>query len=117
MTEDLEQRRRLLRLLFAAAVVAIAVVRLRHCSELTVNTADLVRHLLYGLLVEFWYVLVFPTMVLPIAEARARRTLLLLWPLLDVRSLIQLVVGPFGYVSPDLAMPNALAPYVLPPGL
>ncbi len=67
--------------------------------------------------VEFWYVLVFPTLVLPIADPRVRRALLLAWPLLDVRSFVQLITGPFGYVGPDLGMPNALAPYTLPAGL
>lgn len=67
--------------------------------------------------VEFWYVAVFPTLVLPVAEPRARRALLLLWPLLDIRSLIQLVLGPFGYIGPDLGMPSAFDPYMLPPGL
>jgi len=67
--------------------------------------------------VEFWYVAVFPTLVLPVAEPRARRALLLLWPLLDVRSLIQLLIGPFGYIGPDLGMPSAFDPYTLPPGL
>ena len=51
MSEVDERRQRLLRLGFAAAVIAVAVLRLRHCSELTANTADIVRHLLYGLLV------------------------------------------------------------------
>ncbi len=51
MNEPDERRARLLRLAFGGAVVAVAAIRLRHCSELTANTADLVRHLLYGLLV------------------------------------------------------------------
>jgi hypothetical protein len=67
--------------------------------------------------VEFWYVVVFPTLVLPVAEPRARKALLLLWPLLDLRSAVQLILGPFGYIGPDLGMPSAFDPYLLPPGL
>lgn len=54
-------------------------------------------------LAQFWYFLLFPAFVMPAGEEDgvldARWWLVALTPLLDVRSMIELVVGPFGWVE------------------
>ena len=67
--------------------------------------------------VQFWYLMVFPSMVCAVPDPRARRALLLAWPLLDLRSLLQILFGAFGNIGPDLGKADAMLPYVLPPGL
>jgi len=47
---------------------------------------------------QFWYVLLFPAFVAPIPDQAVRAWLVGVTPLMDVRSLIQLVSGPFGFV-------------------
>lgn len=50
---------------------------------------------------QFWYLLVLPALMVPVAEPKARRLLLLSLPLLDLRSLVQIVFGPFGFQIGD----------------
>ncbi len=45
---------------------------------------------------QFWYMLTVIPLVLTISEERFRNTLFFLTPLLDIRSLAQIFVGPFG---------------------
>jgi hypothetical protein len=46
--------------------------------------------------VQFWYFVFLPALLVPIPESRARFGLIAACPLLDVRSALQLVFGPFG---------------------
>lgn len=52
-------------------------------------------------LAQFWYLLVFPALVTPVRERESglgpRWWLVALAPLLDLRSLVELVAGPFGW--------------------
>ncbi len=48
-------------------------------------------------LAQFWYILLFPAFVAPIPEKKVRFWLIALTPLLDVRSLLELLTGPFGW--------------------
>ncbi len=48
-------------------------------------------------LAQFWYVLLLPAFLAPIPERRTRFWLVALTPLLDVRSLLELLGGPFGW--------------------
>ncbi|MGH7290250.1 MAG: FtsW/RodA/SpoVE family cell cycle protein, partial [Myxococcota bacterium] len=46
--------------------------------------------------VQFWYFVYLPALLVPIPEAAARFGLIAACPLLDVRSALELVFGPFG---------------------
>lgn len=59
---------------------------------------------------QFWYVLLFPAFVAPIPERGVRAWLVAATPLMDVRSLIQLVWGPFGFVVGIAARDSLRAP-------
>ena len=48
-----------------------------------------------------WYMMVIPTLLLPIREKRVRFFAFLLAPLLEITSLVQIVAGPFGFVVND----------------
>lgn len=54
-----------------------------------------------SMLAQFWYFLQLPAFVLPLQERRLRFWLIALTPLLDVYSLAQMVVGPFGWTMGD----------------
>jgi hypothetical protein len=49
--------------------------------------------------VQFWYLTVLPSLLLPICERRARLLLYATLPLLDVRTFLQIVAGPIGYTN------------------
>jgi len=48
-------------------------------------------------LAQFWYILLFPAFVAPIPDRAVRDWLVVMTPLMDVRSLVQIVWGPFGF--------------------
>lgn len=54
-----------------------------------------------SLLGQFWYFLQLPAFLLPLQERRLRFWLIALTPLLDVYSLAQILVGPFGWTMGD----------------
>ena len=54
-----------------------------------------------SMLGQFWYFLQLPAFLLPLREHRLRFWLIALTPLLDVYSLVQLIVGPFGWTMQD----------------
>ena len=65
---------------------------------------------------QFWYLLVLPALIMPI-EHRSRVLLFAALPLLDLRSLVQIVFGPFGYqVGDHFGSLTALTPlFIAPP--
>ena len=50
---------------------------------------------------QFWYMALFQPFLLPIRNKKLRFLLFLLTPLLDIRSTLQILLGPFGFVGPD----------------
>ncbi len=48
---------------------------------------------------QFWYILLMPAFLAPIPDRKVRAGLILATPLLDVRSSIQLLLGPFGWIA------------------
>jgi hypothetical protein len=46
--------------------------------------------------VQFWYMVALPPLLLPIADTRLRRALFILAPLLDVYSISEMILGPWG---------------------
>lgn len=68
-----------------------------------------------SLLAQFWYFLMFPAFVLPLQERRLRFWLIALTPLLDVYSLAQIIVGPFGWTMSEYwAGFDGFRPFLLP---
>lgn len=63
--------------------------------------------------VQFWYVALWPTFVLPVSDRRARLALLLLWPLLDVTSILALLGRPIG--TPASPFYQYMNPFAAPP--
>lgn len=49
---------------------------------------------------QFWYLLALPPFLLTITDVRLRNGLFLALPLLDIRALMQVVIGPFGWAMP-----------------
>lgn len=50
---------------------------------------------------QFWYLVLLPSFLAPIGNVRARASLFLLLPLVEPRSVIEMISGPFGYVVPS----------------
>ncbi len=65
---------------------------------------------------QFWYLLVLPALMMPI-KGRRRVWLFAALPLLDLRSMVQIVLGPFGYqVGDHFGSLTALTPlFIAPP--
>lgn len=66
---------------------------------------------------QFWYLLVLPAFIMPIA-GRSRILLFAALPLLDLRSLVQIIFGPFGYqVGDHFGSLTALTPLFIAPSI
>ena len=50
---------------------------------------------------QFWYLLLLPAFLMPIKNTQVRMALFLLLPLVEIRSVAQLIVGPFGWTIID----------------
>lgn len=67
------------------------------------------------MLAQFWCFLQLPAFLLPLRERRLRFWLIALTPVLDVYSLVQMIVGPFGWTMSEYYVPfDVYRPLLLP---